>query len=108
LESKNIRKVGHNIKFDYRILRKYGIELNYIEDTMLLSYILDSGLHRHGMDLLSEIHLYHKTISFKDVAGTGKSQITFDQVHIDKASEYAAEDADITYRLYQLFYERAV
>jgi len=108
LESKNIRKVGHNIKFDYRILRKYGIELNYIEDTMLLSYILDSGLHRHGMDLLSEIHLDHKTISFKDVAGTGKSQITFDQVHIDKASEYAAEDADITYRLYQLFYERAV
>jgi len=108
LESKNIRKVGHNIKFDYRILRKYGIELNYIEDTMLLSYILDSGLHRHGMDLLSEIHLDHKTISFKDVAGTGKSQITFDQVHIDKASEYAAEDADITYRLYQLFFERAV
>jgi len=108
LESKNIRKVGHNIKFDYRILRKYGIELNYIEDTMLLSYILDSGLHRHGMDLLSEIHLDHKTISFKEVAGTGKSQITFDQVHIDKASEYAAEDADITYRLYQLFYERAV
>jgi DNA polymerase-1 len=108
LESKNIRKVGHNIKFDYRILRKYGIELNYIEDTMLLSYILDSGLHRHGMDLLSELHLDHKTISFKEVAGTGKSQITFDQVHIDKASEYAAEDADITYRLYQLFYERAV
>lgn len=108
LESKNIRKVGHNIKFDYRILRKYGIELNYIEDTMLLSYILDSGLHRHGMDLLSELHLEHKTISFKEVAGTGKSQITFDQVHIDKASEYAAEDADITYRLYQLFYERAV
>ncbi len=108
LESKNIRKVGHNIKFDYRILRKYDIELNSIEDTMLLSYVLDSGLHRHGMDLLSELHLDHKTISFKDVAGTGKSQITFDKVHIEKASEYAAEDADVTYRLYQLFNERAI
>jgi len=108
LESKNIRKVGHNIKFDYRILRKYDIELNSIEDTMLLSYVLDTGLHRHGMDHLSELHLDHKTISFKDVAGTGKSQITFDKVHIEKASEYAAEDADVTYRLYQLFYERAV
>ncbi len=108
LENKNIRKVGHNIKFDYRILRKYDIELNSIEDTMLLSYVLDSGLHRHGMDLLSELHLDHKTISFKDVAGTGKSQITFDKVHIEKASEYAAEDADVTYRLYQLFNERAI
>jgi len=108
LESKNIRKVGHNIKFDYRILRKYDIELNSIEDTMLLSYVLDSGLHRHGMDLLSELHLDHKTISFKDVAGTGKSQITFDKVYIEKASEYAAEDADVTHRLYHLFYERAV
>ncbi len=108
MESKNIRKVGHNIKFDYRILRKYDIELNSIEDTMLLSYVLDSGLHRHGMDLLSELHLDHKTISFKDVAGTGKSQITFDKVHIEKASEYAAEDADVTYRLYQLFNERAI
>ena len=106
LEDKSIKKIGHNIKYDYRILKKYGVELNSIEDTMLMSYALDAGVNRHGMDLLSEIHLQHKTITYKDVAGIGKSQVTFDKVFIDKATEYAAEDADVTLRLYNLFNQR--
>ncbi|MFM7983429.1 MAG: DNA polymerase I, partial [Candidatus Fonsibacter sp.] len=96
LEDKSIKKIGHNIKYDFRILKKYGIHLNPIDDTMLMSYVLDAGINRHGMDLLSEIHLHHKTISFKDVAGIGKSQVTFDKVNINQATEYAAEDADVT------------
>ena len=73
---------------------------------MLMSYTLDAGSHRHNMDLLSEIHLNHKTIKFKDIVGSGKNQITFDKVDIDKATEYAAEDADITLRLYKIFLEK--
>jgi len=80
--------------------------MNSIEDTMLMSYALDAGKNRHGMDLLSEIHLDHKPITFKDVAGTGKSQVTFDQVDIEQAKEYACEDADITLRLYEAFEKR--
>ena len=106
MEDKSIKKIGHNIKYDYRILKKYGVELNSIEDTMLMSYALDAGVNRHGMDLLSEIHLQHKTITYKDVAGIGKSQVTFDKVFIDKATEYAAEDADVTLRLYNLFNQK--
>ncbi|MBM5787484.1 MAG: DNA polymerase I [Pelagibacterales bacterium] len=106
LEDKSIKKIGHNIKYDFRILKKYGIHLNPIEDTMLMSYVLDAGINRHGMDLLSEIHLHHKTISFKDVAGIGKSQVTFDKVNINQATEYAAEDADVTLRLYNFFNTR--
>jgi len=106
LEDKSIKIIGQNIKYDFGILKKYGIHLNSIEDTMLMSYVLDAGINRHGMDLLSEIHLNHKTISFKDVAGIGKSQVTFDKVHIDKATEYAAEDADVTLRLYNFFNNR--
>ncbi len=106
LEDKSIKKIGHNIKYDFRILKKYGIHLNPMEDTMLMSYVLDAGVNRHGMDLLSEVHLNHKTITFKDVAGIGKSQVTFDKVHIDKATEYAAEDADVTLRLYKFFSNR--
>ena len=77
--------------------------MNSMEDTMLMSYVLDAGKHRHNMDTLSEIHLNHKTISFKDLVGSGKKQINFSEVEIDKAMEYAAEDADITYRLYNIF-----
>ena len=106
LEDKSIKKIGHNIKYDFRILKKYGIYLNPIEDTMLMSYVLDAGINRHGMDLLSQVHLNHKTISFKDVAGIGKSQVTFDKVNIDQATEYAAEDADVTLRLYNFFNNR--
>ena len=72
---------------------------------MLISYVLDAGKNRHNMDTLSEIHLGHKTISFKDLVGTGKKQISFNEVEIQKASEYAAEDADITLRLYKVLKE---
>tara|TARA_B100000700_G_scaffold316804_1_gene407003 strand:+ start:1641 stop:4400 length:2760 start_codon:yes stop_codon:yes gene_type:complete len=106
LEDKSIKKVGQNIKFDYIIFLRNKIKVNPIEDTMLMSYALDAGKHRHNMDDLSEIHLSHKTISFKEVAGTGKNQISFDKVPIKLATEYAAEDADVTLRLYNLFKER--
>jgi DNA polymerase-1 len=106
LEDPTVKKVGQNIKYDYRIFLKHGIQMNSIEDTMLMSYSLDAGKNRHGMDLLSELHLNHKTISFKDVAGIGKSQVTFDFVDIEQAKDYACEDADITLRLYQMFEKR--
>ena len=77
--------------------------MNSMEDTMLMSYVLDAGKNRHNMDTLSEIHLQHKTISFKEIVGTGKKEINFSDVELDKAMEYAAEDADITYRLYKIF-----
>ena len=103
LEDKSIRKIGQNIKFDYIILYHKGINMNAMEDTMLMSYVLDAGKNRHNMDTLSEIHLDHKTIAFKDLVGTGKKQINFSEVKIDIAKDYAAEDADITFRLYKTF-----
>ena len=103
LEDKSIKKIGQNIKFDFIIFYKQGIEMNSMEDTMLMSYVLDAGKNRHNMDVLSEIHLNHKTITFKDMVGTGKKQINFSEVELEKAKEYAAEDADITYRLYKIF-----
>jgi len=106
LEDKSIKKIGQNIKFDYIIFLRNKIKLNSIEDTMLMSYVLDAGRHRHNMDNLSEIHLNHKTISFKDVAGSGKKQITFEKVPIKLATQYAAEDADVTFRLYETFKDR--
>ena len=106
LEDQSIKKIGQNIKFDFIILNNRGINMNAMEDTMLMSYVLDAGINRHNMDTLSEIHLGHKTISFKDIVGSGKKQINFSEVEIDKAKNYAAEDADITYRLYKLFSKR--
>ena len=106
LEDKSIKKIGQNIKFDYIIFLRNKIKLNSMEDTMLMSYVLDAGRHRHNMDNLSEIHLNHKTISFKDVAGSGKKQITFEKVPIKLATQYAAEDADVTFRLYEIFKDR--
>ncbi len=103
LEDKSIKKIGQNIKFDYIILFHRGIEMFSIEDTMLMSYVLDAGKNRHNMDTLSQIHLDHKTISFKDLVGSGKKQINFSEVDLDLAKNYAAEDADITFRLYQIF-----
>ena len=105
LEDKSIKKIGQNIKFDFIVLYKQGIQMNSIEDTMLMSYVLDAGKNRHNMDLLSEIHLNHKTISFKDLVGSGKKQINFSEVEIKKAMQYASEDADITFRLYKIFIE---
>ncbi len=105
LEDPSIKKIGQNIKFDFIVLFKHGINISSMEDTMLMSYTLDSGKNRHNMDILSEIHLNHKTISFKDLVGTGKKEINFSEVDIEKAKDYAAEDADITFRLYKKFYK---
>ena len=103
LEDKSIKKIGQNIKFDFIVLYNQGIKMNSMEDTMLMSYVLDAGKNRHNMDILSEIHLGHKPISFKEIVGTGKKEINFSDVDLKKAMEYAAEDADITYRLYKIF-----
>ena len=103
LEDPSVKKIGQNIKFDFIVLFKQGIEMTSMEDTMLMSYVLDAGKNRHNMDTLSEIHLGHKTISFKEIVGTGKKEINFSEVEIDKAKDYAAEDADITFRLYKKF-----
>jgi len=106
LEDESIKKIGQNIKFDYIILKKNNIIINPMEDTMLASYTLDAGLNRHNLDTLSDIHLSHKTISFKDLVGSGKKKITFEDVDLKKATEYAGEDADVTFRLYQLLKQR--
>ena len=98
--------MGQNIKFDFIVLKQNGIEVNPIEDTMLISYTLDAGNNRHNMDVLSEIHLGHKTITFKELVGTGKNKLNFSDIDLKKATEYAAEDADITLRLYENLRER--
>ena len=101
LEDDSILKIGQNMKYDAKILRRYGIQVAPFDDTMLISYALHAGLHGHGMDALSDRYLGHTPIPIKEIIGTGKSQITFDRVPIDKATRYAAEDADITLRLWQ-------
>ncbi len=103
LEDLSIKKIGQNIKFDFIIFFKQGIKVSSMEDTMLMSYVLDAGKNRHNMDTLAKIHLDHETISFKDLVGSGKKEINFSEVEIEKAKDYAAEDADITLRLYQKF-----
>jgi DNA polymerase-1 len=100
LEDPSVLKVGHNIKFDIEVLGNCGLAVAPLDDTMLLSYVLENGAHGHGMDELAQLLLGYKTITFAEVCGTGKAQITFDQVPLDKALAYAAEDADITLRLY--------
>jgi DNA polymerase-1 len=106
LEDPSIKKVGQNIKFDFIVLKQNGIEINPIEDTMLISYTLDAGINRHNMDTLSEIHLGHKTITFKELVGSGKNKLNFADIEVIKAAEYAAEDADVTLRLYENLKER--
>ncbi len=103
-----IKKIGHNIKYDIRVLARYEAPICTVDDTMLLSYVLDGGRHSHGMDALAALHLGHTTIKYKDVVGIGQSQVTFDQVPLDQALAYAAEDADITLRLYQILKKRLV
>ena len=105
LEDPSIKKIGQNIKFDFIVLFKHGINISSMEDTMLMSYVLDAGKNRHNMDTLSEIHLNHKTIAFKDLVGSGKKEINFREVDIEKAKNYAAEDADVTLRLYKKFHK---
>lgn len=102
LENLAVLKIGQNIKFDSHILARHGgDELSPIDDTMLLSYVLEGGLHGHGMDELAELHLGLKTITYSDVCGSGKGQVTFDKVPLDRALAYAAEDADVTLRLHR-------
>ncbi|MEM9440413.1 MAG: DNA polymerase I, partial [Pseudomonadota bacterium] len=98
----SILKVGHHLKYDLGILARAGLELTPYDDTLVLSYVVDGTQHGHGMDELAELHFDHQTIHFEDLCGKGKNQITFDRVPIEKASEYAAEDADITLRLHGL------
>ncbi|MFK0162511.1 DNA polymerase I [Rhizobium sp. NPDC090279] len=101
LEDASILKIAQNLKYDYLLMKRYGIETKAFDDTMLLSYVLDGGSNAlHGMDSLSERWLGHKPIAYKDVAGSGKSNVTFDLVDIDRATAYAAEDADVTLRLW--------
>ncbi|MBS0548824.1 MAG: DNA polymerase I [Proteobacteria bacterium] len=100
LEDPGVLKVGQNIKYDIAVLRRYGIEIAPVDDTMLLSFVLDGGKHGHGMDELAERYLNQKTIKFSDVAGSGAKQVSFDKVPLDKALEYAAEDADVTMQLW--------
>ena len=101
LEDPATLKIGQNLKYDLIMLRRNGVDIAPYDDTMLLSYDLDAGKHAHGMDDLCKHHLGHTAIAFKDVCGTGKAQIGFDKVSLDRATEYAAEDADVTLRLWR-------
>lgn len=108
LEDPSVLKVGHNIKYDLQMFLAHGVRVSPVDDTMLMSYILDGSRHGHGMDELAKTFLNHDTIAYKDVTGSGKNQVTFDLVPLDKARDYAAEDADITLRLYNIFKPRIV
>jgi DNA polymerase-1 len=103
-----VLKIGQNLKYDLLVLERHGLTVSPIEDTMLISYALDAGASSHGMDKLSELHLGHETIPYAQVAGTGKNQVTFDKVSLDRATDYAAEDADVTLRLWLALKPRLV
>jgi DNA polymerase-1 len=106
LEDKSVLKIAQNMKYDWLVMRRHGINTVSFDDTMLISYVLDAGTGGHGMDPLSERWLGHTPIAYKDVAGSGKSAVTFDMVDIDRATAYAAEDADVTLRLWQVLKPR--
>ncbi len=106
LEHPSVLKIGQNVKYDWVVLKRLGITVAPSDDTMLISYALDAGRTGHGMDELSERLLGHKPIAFKDVCGSGKGMITFDRVPLDRATHYAAEDADITLRLWHVLKPR--
>lgn len=109
LEDASVLKIAQNMKYDWLVMRRHGINTVSFDDTMLISYVLDAGLNGgHGMDPLSERWLGHTPIAYKDVAGSGKSAVTFDMVEIDRATAYAAEDADVTLRLWQVLKPRLV
>jgi DNA polymerase I len=108
LEDGSVLKIAQNMKYDYLVLLQRGIRIAPLDDTMLLSFVLDAGKNGHGMDELSELHLGHKPIAFGDVAGKGKDKITFDSVPIKDATRYSAEDADVTLRLHALLKARLV
>jgi len=106
LEDETILKIGHNMKYDWQMLAQQGVHMQPCDDTMLMSYVLDGSSHSHSMDNLSAQYLDHKPIKFEEVAGKGKKQVTFDHVSIDKALDYAAEDAEITLRLHKILKPR--
>ncbi|GLS53533.1 hypothetical protein GCM10007886_17160 [Methylobacterium gregans] len=108
LEDPGVLKVGQNLKYDWLVLARHGIEVAPFDDTMLISYVLDAGKGGHGMDELARRHLGHQPITFSDVAGTGRNKVTFDKVAIDRATAYAAEDADVTLRLWRMMKPRLV
>lgn len=108
LEDPAVLKVGHNLKYDMSVLANYGLGIVALDDTMLLSYVLEAGAHGHGLDELAELHFAHRTIKFSEVAGSGKKQVTFDHVGLEQARDYAAEDADITLRLHDLLKRQLV
>lgn len=106
LEDPAVLVVAQNLKYDYLVMKRHGVTIARFDDTMLMSYVSDAGAGTHGMDTLSEKWLGHQPIAFKDVAGSGKSMVTFDHVPIDKATAYAAEDADVTLRLWHVLKPR--
>lgn len=107
LEDESKAKVGQNLKFDMSILAQHGVQLRGVRfDTMLESYVLNSVATRHDMDSLSELYLQHQTIHFEDIAGKGAKQLTFNQIELEKAAEYAAEDADVTLRLHHAIWDK--
>jgi DNA polymerase I len=108
LEDDSVIKVGHNIKYDRMVMRRHHLSITPVEDSMLLSYVLHAGEHGQGMDELAQRYLGHTTISYDEVTGTGKNRLRFDEVEIEKAGRYAAEDADITLRLYQCFKSQVI
>ena len=108
LENPAILKIGHNLKYDFQVLSRYGVRMAPMDDSCLLSFVLDGGKHNHGLDELAKRAFDHQTIPFKEVCGTGKSQITFDLVQVEKARDYAAEDADVSLRLWQALKPRLV
>lgn len=108
LEDPSVLKIGQNIKYDWVILGRHDIQMAPIDDTMLMSYALDAGVHGHGMDELSKLYFDHAPIAFKEMVGTGKAQITFDLVPVPDATKYAAEDADVTLRLWHVLKARLV
>jgi DNA polymerase I len=108
LEDPSVLKIGHNIKYDACIFSTYDIRVGPIDDTMLISYVLEGGAHGHGMDELANLHLGHKTITYDEVTGTGRNRIGFAEVALDKARDYAAEDAEVTLRLHRLLKPRLI
>src|SRR5690606_3734320 len=103
LEDPSVLKIAHNLKYDAIVLARLGVEVAPYDDTIVMSFDLDAGLHGHGMDELAATHLSHSCIAYKDVTGSGKKQIGFSEVDLKAATRYAAEDADVTLRLWQRF-----
>ena len=108
LEERSVLKIAHSMKYEWLVMHRHGIDLHPLDDTMLISYVLDAGEGGHGMDSLCDRWLGHKPLAYKDLIGSGKSSVTFDKATIERATEYAAEDADVTLRLWRLLKPRLV